>query len=56
MREWLHRSTALLALAAVLHTAPVRDAGAQPIRHDAEHYVLLHQYAEQWAAEVGWRP
>ena len=24
---------------------------AEPIRHDAEHYVLLHQYADQWAAE-----
>ncbi|MFQ5961462.1 MAG: sulfatase-like hydrolase/transferase [Candidatus Methylomirabilales bacterium] len=26
-------------------------ATAQPIRYDAEHYVLLHQYAEKWAAE-----
>jgi arylsulfatase len=27
-------------------------AQAQPrIQHDAEHYVLLHQYADQWAAE-----
>ena len=24
---------------------------AEPIRHDAEHYVLLHQYKDQWAAE-----
>ena len=24
---------------------------AQAIQHDAEHYVLLTQYAEQWAAE-----
>ena len=24
---------------------------AKPIRHDAEHYVLLHQYKEQWAKE-----
>ena len=24
---------------------------AKPIRHDAEHYVLLHQYKDQWAAE-----
>lgn len=23
----------------------------KPIQHDAEHYVLLHQYADQWAAE-----
>ncbi len=27
------------------------EANAQDIQHDAEHYVLLHQYAEQWAAE-----
>ena len=25
--------------------------GAKAIQHDAEHYVLLHQYADQWAAE-----
>ena len=24
---------------------------AKPIQHDAEHYVLLHQYKEQWAKE-----
>ncbi len=24
---------------------------SQNIQHDAEHYVLLHQYADQWAAE-----
>ena len=24
---------------------------AKPIQHDAEHYVLLHQYKDQWAAE-----
>ena len=24
---------------------------AKPIQHDAEHYVLLHQYKEQWAEE-----
>ena len=26
-------------------------AHAQWIQHDAEHYVLLHQYKDQWAAE-----
>ena len=26
-------------------------AEPKPIQHDAEHYVLLHQYAEKWAAE-----
>ena len=29
----------------------VATATVQPIRHDAEHYVLLHQYADTWAAE-----
>ena len=27
------------------------SSAIEPIRHDAEHYVLLHQYGEQWAAE-----
>ena len=26
-------------------------ASAQQIQHDTEHYVLLHQYADAWAAE-----
>ena len=26
-------------------------SAAEPIQHDSEHYVLLHQYQEQWAAE-----
>ena len=26
-------------------------AQAQPIQHDSEHYVLLHQYKDQWDAE-----
>ena len=26
-------------------------AWAQAIQHDTEHHVLLHQYADQWAAE-----
>ena len=29
----------------------VSNVTAEPIRHDAEHYVLLHQYEEQWAVE-----
>ncbi len=29
----------------------VSTATAAPIQHDTEHYVLLHQYAKQWAAE-----
>ena len=33
-----------------LLTASVANA-EKPIQHDAEHYVLLHQYAKQWAAE-----
>ncbi len=27
------------------------SASAQGIQHDSEHYVLLHQYADKWAAE-----
>lgn len=27
------------------------NAIAEPIQHDAEHYVLLHQYKDKWAAE-----
>ena len=38
--------TALAALGICTVTA-----NAQNIQHDAEHYVLLHQYADQWAAE-----
>ena len=40
--------SSLLALTTALGT---HAAAAQDIRHDAEHYVLLHQYAQQWAAE-----
>ena len=29
----------------------VDPTSAKEIQHDAEHYVLLHQYADQWAAE-----
>jgi arylsulfatase len=39
-------------MAAALVTTQFMSARAEePIRHDAEHYVLLHQYAKQWAAE-----
>ncbi len=37
------------AVAAGLLTASL--AVAKPIQHDAEHYVLLHQYKDQWARE-----
>jgi arylsulfatase len=43
----------LLTLASVLLVGSVANA-AMPtpsIQHDSEHYVLLHQYADQWAAE-----
>ena len=36
-----------LCLAALI----VGPASAKDIQHDAEHYVLLHQYADQWATE-----
>jgi hypothetical protein len=39
-----------MSLAAIGALAAL-PAAAEPIRHDAEHYVLLHQYAEQWVAE-----
>ena len=43
---------ALTVLAsAALGCASGGSVQAQGIRHDAEHYVLLHQYKEQWAAE-----
>lgn len=29
----------------------LQASSPKPIQHDAEHYVLLHQYSEQWAAE-----
>ena len=40
----------LLTAAFVLLFIPCAQS-QPPIQHDAEHYVLLHQYAEQWAAE-----
>ncbi len=40
-----------LAIANALILSCARDSPAEPIQHDTEHYVLLHQYAEQWAAE-----
>ena len=44
----------VVALAASLATAvamPPGAAQAQDIRHDTEHYILLSQYGDQWAAE-----
>ena len=41
----------LLSLVAVVILTVSTAVAAEPIRHDAEHNVLLHQYAEQWAAE-----
>ncbi len=40
-----------LLLGAVMIPVAASAAPAEPIRHDAEHYVLLHQYADQWEAE-----
>ena len=28
-----------------------KATATEPIQHDAEHYILLHQYKDQWAAE-----
>ena len=46
--------TLLASLITVLAVAPLSvlaETAKQPIQHDAEHYVLLHQYQEQWTAE-----
>ena len=41
-----------ILLALILSMAiGISSAMAQAIQHDAEHYVLLHQYADKWAAE-----
>ena len=44
-----------LLLIPILAAAAAPLAGlaspAKPIQHDAEHYVLLHQYKDQWTAE-----
>ncbi len=41
----------ILTQAIFMFWVPVFLLAAESIRHDAEHYVLLHQYAEKWAAE-----
>ena len=41
----------LLACVFSLEVFTLPAANAQAIQHDAEHYVLLHQYKDQWAAE-----
>ena len=40
--------SALLILTGLL---PVSAYAVEPIQHDAEHYILLNQHADQWAAE-----
>ena len=44
------KAAMLLVMASVLVPSSV-PALAQAIQHDSEHYVLLHQYADQWASE-----
>ena len=47
-----NRSFSALVMAAILGGLTAAHAPAQePIRHDSEHYVLLHQYRDKWAAE-----
>ena len=41
----------LLSIVAAGIIAVSTAAAAEPIQHDAEHYVLLHQYKDKWAAE-----
>ncbi len=45
------RCTTVIAIVILVVISLSKATWAQPIQHDAEHYVLLHQYAEQWAAE-----
>ena len=55
LRSKLVRWPALLCLTTAVVVSGItctpQQAQGQEIRHDAEHYVLLTQYAEQWAAE-----
>ncbi|NOR43595.1 MAG: sulfatase-like hydrolase/transferase [Gammaproteobacteria bacterium] len=43
------KTNLILAMLALSVTAS--QVNAKPIVHDAEHYVLLHQYKDQWAKE-----
>ena len=43
--------TAHFGIASAMLALLAAPSPAQDIQHDTEHYVLLHQYAEQWAAE-----
>ena len=45
------KNPVLQSIVLALVATCIWPAFAQPIQHDAEHYVLLHQYADQWAAE-----
>ena len=46
----MHLRNRLTAAIAILIMS-YGPASAQQIQHDAEHYVLLHQYKDKWAAE-----
>lgn len=46
-----HRSAMSIVIAALGVTCVAATGSAQEIQHDAEHYVLLHQYQDKWAAE-----
>ena len=41
----------IVAMGILVFWIPNLVQAAEPIRHDAEHYVLLHQYKDKWAAE-----
>ncbi len=48
----IHALCCLISMGVIFGPLLVSTASAaEPIRHDAEHYVLLHQYADKWAAE-----
>ena len=40
-----------ILLAMCAYALTITAACGQDIQHDAEHYVLLHQFADSWAAE-----
>ena len=41
----------LTTLLIILGILPVSVYATDPIQHDAEHYILLDQYADKWASE-----
>ena len=54
MYSAINRHLTFICAACILVAGMLPTSAAQakkPIQHDAEHYVLLHQYKDKWAAE-----